>query len=93
VSAEINPFTKQDIEFKLFHKINGADRELLNVFKEKLLTEHRTLQQGFWRMISELIIQTAEVPDNYFDLRNEASVMLCREIVAKAKDKLYLPLI
>jgi hypothetical protein len=83
----------EEIFSKMFHKINGADRELTKVFKEKLSTEHRTLQQGFWRMVVELIIQTSEVPENRYDLRNEASVKMCKEIVDKLGDKLYLPLI
>jgi hypothetical protein len=82
-----------DIVKNMFRKINGADHMLTKVFKEELQHEHRTLQQAFWRMVVELIHQTAELPDNYFDLRNEASVLMCREIVAKVKDKMYLPLI
>jgi hypothetical protein len=75
----------------LFHKINGADDMFTEVLMKHILSEHRTLQQSFWRMITKLIIQTAKT--EYYDLRNEASIEMCKEIVLKLKEKLYLPLI
>lgn len=52
VSAEINPFTKQDNEFKLFHKVNGGhiqytrvDTDKPNVVKGIVL---RGMSMGFY---------------------------------------------
>ena len=52
VSAEINPFTKQDLEFNLFHMVNGGhiqytrlDTDKPNVVKGVIL---RGMMMGFY---------------------------------------------
>ena len=50
-------------------------------FCEQMHKEHRTLQQNFMRLIRRYIEDTAKL--EYYDDRNEASVMLCRKIMDK----------
>jgi hypothetical protein len=59
--------------------------------------EHRTRQQGFGRLVAAWIKQQAancSLGRGYYDLRNEATVKMCREIVDKVDPNfLALPFI
>jgi hypothetical protein len=65
-------------------------------FVANMACEHRTLQQGFTRLVVEWIehLSTLDGPGNY-DMRNAASVMLAKQIVATPgwERVKYLPLI
>ena len=55
----------------------GAGEGIAN----ELMRTHRTEQQNFWRAIYGAAVRTADHADQYgSDLRNEASVKLCRLI-------------
>ena len=54
--------------------------------------EHRTLQQNFTRLCVAWFEHLSKVPDNRYDLRNEASIKLAKEFVEKL-GKIYLPII
>lgn len=61
-------------------------------FCEQMHKEHRTLQQNFMRLIRRYIEETAK--QEYFDDRNEASVMACRKLSQCIEDNdIYLPFI
>jgi hypothetical protein len=72
------------------------DRET-RTFLMLLACEHRTRQQGVGRLVAAWIKQQAancSLGRGYYDLRNEATVKMCREIVDKIDPKfLALPLI
>lgn len=50
-----------------------------NLFFESIVTEHRTLQQNFWRAIFATMELIAN--HNRFDLRNESSVNFCKKVI------------
>lgn len=61
-------------------------------FVKQMHKEHRTLQQNFMRLIRKYIEETAKL--EYYDDRNEASVMMCRKIMEKLDpDDMMLPFI
>jgi len=55
-------------------------------FAEMFARQHRTLQQGFTRMAVAWLEELAK-PEARYDLRNEASVTLAREFVAKVPER------
>jgi hypothetical protein len=73
--------------------IMGSDKPIVEGVVEALRMNHRTLQQNFWRMMLEVIKQYSEFRH---DLRNEASVELCKFFTEKLKEdegKTYLPFV
>ena len=80
---------------KLMNALNvmGTKKDVVEGIIEELRCTHRTLQQNFWRVILEVMKQYSEFR---FDLRNEASVELCKYItekLAEDESKTYLPFI
>jgi hypothetical protein len=77
----------------LFDFLNGASGEDMERFvKIAHGTMHKTLQQNFMKMIVMWIKVNSTT--NYMDLRNEATVNLCKAIVKNVDEAdLYLPLI
>lgn len=69
---------------------NGADSRRVHAFIERLTTRvHRTLQQkicGLFVKCIESWAERAESPGLY-DARNEATVLLCKKIIAATGDK------
>jgi hypothetical protein len=56
--------------------------------------QHRTLQQNFTRFCFAWIRHLAKLEENQYDLRNEASVKACREIVQRTgESSSFLPFI
>lgn len=62
------------------------------LFAEAMGRQHRTLQQGFTRLCFAWIEHLASLQRGQYDLRNEASVVAAKKIVASV-DCLYLPLV
>lgn len=63
-------------------------------FMNHMTTNHRTLQQRFTAFCFVWIKICAEKEKSKdYDLRNEASVKLCRKIVDQFGDQMYLPFI
>jgi hypothetical protein len=64
-------------------------------FVDALYQEHRTLQQGVGRCMVAWIDHLASLEDGHYDLRNEGSVMLAKQIVQTPfwEQKKYLPFI
>ena len=63
----------------------GGNPEL---FAACVTSEHRTLQQGMMRLFTACIEKWAEQADKgQYDLRNEATVKLCKKIVEATGDK------
>lgn len=55
---------------------------------------HRTLQQSLFKVMVGLMKEWAKCSEeNNFDLRNEATVNLCKEINDKFGERFYLPFI
>lgn len=63
--------------------IMGGDKT--KEFVDNMSHEHRTLQQGMTRLFLGWIKHLGELKDNWFDGRNEASVMVSRDIVSYLK--------
>ena len=73
--------------------IMGGKKDIVEGIIEELGCTHRTLQQNFWRVMVEVIKEYAEFRS---DLRNEASVELCKffkEKLAENEEKTYLPFV
>lgn len=60
-------------------------------FIELMSISHRTLQQRYTRFILKWIAKQAN--SQYYDGRNERSVMLCRKIMKAIDNEIFLPLI
>lgn len=71
----------KELADKIFDIMNasGRDASFTKVLAEKWLTEHRTLQQGFGRML-KTIIETYAVMSVGSDLRNEATLAWAKEV-------------
>lgn len=81
----------------LFNAVNNMNEEpLTTAFKQKLSREHRTLQQGFFRIINDVILWYAKGTTGS-DGRNISAVKLCQAIAQMEKDSEsvvgYLPFI
>lgn len=63
--------------FDVSNKMNIGEEVLIEVFNEAMRRQHRTLIQGFWRVISAAI---KEYSASQFDLRNEDSVKWAKEV-------------
>ena len=62
------------------------DKEVIKGFADGMTQQHRTLQQSSMRAIYELIGRWAEMGrTGQYDLRNEATVKFCQEIVSKCE--------
>ena len=66
----------------IFRSLNYAGRDDFEKLLSHILnTEHRTLQQNFWRMINNVAAKYYEHSQpNYFDARNEQSVEFTKGI-------------
>ena len=68
--------------------VMGSEKEFAEAFVLEILKSHRTLQQAVGRVVVELIKKNAEEFDQgYCDLRNEAWLRLCSDIICAASNK------
>jgi hypothetical protein len=67
------------------------DGERAKIMLAALTREHRTLQQSFWRTMFNLAQLYGQ--EQWFDLRNEASVETCKRLFPKPSDVPPLPFI
>jgi len=67
------------------------DDEMGALLVEKLLNSHRTLQQNFMRFVVKWIKANANT--SFFDLRNEGTIMLCKDFNKLMEEEIngYLP--
>lgn len=74
--------------------VNSSGSDEIPEFVEQVCRTHRTLQQGMMRLFLACIEAWAGDKGGH-DLRNEATVRLCRRIVEATGDKYdrHLPLI
>jgi hypothetical protein len=81
------PMTGKDMAEALSNFANGCSRKDIEEFAEHLTTRvHRTLQQKCMGLFIACVERWAE--DKYgHDMRNEATVVLCKKIVAGTGDK------
>lgn len=70
--------------------IMGSDEKVAKGIIESLQTNHRTLQQNFWRVMMQVIKEYSEFRT---DMRNEGAVELCKYIKEQVETnhKEYLP--
>ena len=54
-------------------------------FVQGMANEHRTLQQEFTGLCLNWLQHLASLPEGRYDLRNEASVKIAKEIMAKVE--------
>ena len=62
--------------------VMGRERAQANVMLDALVREHRTLQADFWRLIHLVAKKYAELPDRYFDQRNEDAREFAKKVAA-----------
>jgi hypothetical protein len=65
--------TEIDLEKYLFEKLNSRERLFENQLFDAITKLHPTLQQTWFRVMKNFIYRYADIPDNHFDARNEAS--------------------
>ena len=95
-----NYHTKQKEDAKqairdLMNALNvmGTKKDIAEGIMEELGCTHRTLQQNFWGVMIDVIREYSEFRH---DLRNEASVELCKFLTERLKEdesKTYLPFV
>lgn len=75
----VDKLNKQIVD-DIFQAVNYSsnERRLAKIFTEHIKTEHRTLIQSFFRMISRVIENYAE--HEYFDARNEGSLKWAKKV-------------
>jgi len=61
--------------------VNGAGEEEKRAFVEKVLCDHRTLQQEIFDLFLRTCEKWAQVEENWYDLRNEFTVKTSKKIV------------
>jgi hypothetical protein len=78
---------KQEVERvarELAHLSNWGSMDDFKVFANSLTQEHRTIQQGAFRLMSACIQAWAAMKDDeWYDMRNEATVTISKEIWEK----------
>ncbi len=77
-------------EIVISDMLNGYGNEKNDAFIQALMSDHRTLQQSFMRLITNVIKAWAKT--EYFDDRNKATIELAEKLNVIIKDS-YLPLI
>ena len=85
ISKEVEKANQKHIE-TLFRLLNAMlnDELYTRQLVDHLKREHRTLQQNFFRMISEIVKEMAKQRD--CDLRNEASIEWCKKATQATQD-------
>jgi len=82
-----------EVAITLMDYLNSFDDTKAVYLAKELRREHRTMQQGLFRAIMELMSQWAkDADDNWYDDRNMATVLAAREIMRKF-DKESIPYI
>ena len=84
--------TANEMAEDITNYLNNFSKTPTDELVEELLRQHRTLQQCFSRLCLRWFERVAEAPHG-FDLRNEASVGLAKEIMKIAPRKRALPFI
>lgn len=62
-------------------------------FANAVSQEHRTLQQSMFNVFLACIEMWANLPENWYDLRNEYTVMQSRKIIKALEGHIHAPLI
>ncbi len=83
----------RELAREVSNMLNSYGDENVKAFVEEMNREHRTLQQNFMKLVVAWIRLQAEKTEYQYDLRNEASVLLAKQIVDNFEDWLHLPLI
>lgn len=69
-----------------------SDDQRVQFFIEAMHNEHRTLQQGFTRLVLAWLKHLADLNQGQYDLRNAASVAVAKKLVSHLdKYDLHLP--
>jgi len=59
------------------------------LFVSAMSKQHRTLQQSFTRICLMWLVHLAELPEGWYDLRNEASVKIAKKLMG-GEDTKYI---
>ncbi len=76
MEQEINPELEAAIK-TLFRHVNYGGKDVSRAIIKHLETEHRTLEQGFFRAIKEVC---GDYRQFAFDLRNESAVRFAQKV-------------
>ena len=89
MSEKINQ-RNQELVKEFFRLVNylGNDGDMAEALADHLRTEHRTLQQNFWRTIQMTSLLYAEQTKGHTDLRNEGALAFTEAV---NKVETYLP--
>ena len=66
----------------IFNQLNRDEKIVLEAFKQAIPSEHRTLQQLFFKTFNEFSISFYDDMKMHSDLRNEDSLSFCKKIKA-----------
>ena len=60
---------------------------------DEVSRQHRTLQQSMFRTMWKCIEHWASLDSGHYDLRNEGTVLACKELIKVFPNGPYLPLV
>lgn len=83
----------RELAREVSNMLNSFNDDNMEAFVDEMNREHRTLQQNFMKLLVFWIRLQAEKTEHQYDARNEASVLLAKQIVEKLENRLHLPLI
>jgi len=66
----------------IFNQLNRDERIVLEAFKQAIPSEHRTLQQLFFKTFNDFAISFYDDMKLYVDPRNEDSLSFCKKLKA-----------
>jgi len=77
--------TKENVEMvsRMVNNMSFDNKGFAKLFSQ----EHRTLQQSFTRLCVAWLEELAKTKEGWYDLRNEDSVKLAKEFVAKIDEQ------
>lgn len=70
----------------------GKEDEIAQAMVKTIMSDHRTLQQAFWRVMNKVIVEYGKQASEYKDARNEGAVQSCKALTPVIEEQ-YLPFI
>ena len=81
----------KELADKLSRFVNGGTQEDIQALADAVLRDHRTLQQQTFGFFLVCIKKWACLEKNWYDLRNEWTVQVCKKIVDQVDEVQYRP--
>ena len=81
----------RELADKLSRFVNSGTQEDVTALADAVLMDHRTLQQQTFGFFLVCIKKWAALGEDWYDLRNDWTVQVCKQIVSKVEEVEYRP--